>query len=82
VKNESAPPAVAITPQTRVGELLTRWPESAEVLVQAGFAPLADPAHRERVKTLPVTLEMACANHGLSLDDVLRRLNEAARLRA
>ena len=70
--------ALPITPQTRVADLLTSWPESVEILVAAGLTPLADPAHRERVKGLPVTLEMACANHGLNLEDLLRRLNAAA----
>ena len=74
---ESTSPAVPITARTRIGELLTRWPETAEILVRAGLAPLADPAHRERVKSLPVTLEMACGNHGLDLEEVLRRLNAA-----
>lgn len=77
VKTESTAPAVLITPQTRVGEILTRWPETAEILVLAGLAPLANPAHREKVKNLPVTLEMACGNHDLDLDDVVHRLNAA-----
>ena len=72
-----AAPAVVITGDMRVGELLTRWPETAEILVQAGLAPLANPAHREKVKNLPVTLEMACGNHDLDLEEVLRRLNAA-----
>ena len=29
------------------------------------------------VKSLPVTLEMACAKHGLSLEAMLERLNAA-----
>jgi hypothetical protein len=57
---------------------LTRWPESGEILVRAGLAPLADPGHRELVKDLPVTLEMACVNHGLDLGDLVRRLSVAA----
>ncbi len=77
VKTGSTAPAVLITPQTRVGEILSRWPETAEILVQAGLAPLANPAHREKVKNLPVTLEMACGNHDLDLDDVVQRLNAA-----
>ena len=66
-----------ITPQTRMGEIIDRWPQTVALLVASGFAPLADPAHREMVKGLPVTLEMACARHGLSLEDVLERLNAA-----
>lgn len=67
----------AITPQTRMGEIIDRWPETVPVLVASGFAPLADPAHQALVKSLPVTLEMACAKHGLSLEVMLERLNTA-----
>jgi len=83
-RHEAAPAAPrataarpAITAETRVGEILTRWPELAEVLVAAGLRPLADPAHRERVKGAPVTVGMACENHGLDTAAVLRSLNAA-----
>ena len=66
-----------ITPQTRMGEIIDRWPETVALLVASGFAPRADPAHRAMVKSLPVTLEMACAKHGLSLEEMLERLNAA-----
>lgn len=66
-----------ISPQTRMGEIIERWPQTVEILVASGFTPLADPAHREMVKALPVTLEMACAKHGLSLAEMLARLNAA-----
>jgi hypothetical protein len=66
-----------ITPQTRMGEIIDRWPETVALLVASGFAPLADPAHRAMVKSLPVTLEMACAKHGLSLEEMLEHLNTA-----
>ena len=74
-KAADAPPL--ITPQTRMGEILERWPKTVEVLVDSGLAPLADPAHQALVKSLPVTLEMACARHGLSLETLLERLNAA-----
>lgn len=67
-----------ITPQTRMGEIIDRWPQTVALLVASGFAPLADPAHQALVKSLPVTLEMACAKHGLSLEELLERLNAAA----
>ena len=66
-----------ITPQTRMGEIIDRWPQTVALLVAGGFAPLADPAHQAMVKSLPVTLEMACAKHGLSLEEMLERLNAA-----
>jgi hypothetical protein len=67
----------AITPQTRMGEIIERWPQTVALLVANGFASLADPGHREMVKSLPVTLEMACARHGLNLEEMLERLNAA-----
>lgn len=66
-----------ITPQTRMGDILERWPQTVPLLVASGFAPLADPDHRAMVKGLPVTLEMACAKHGLSLPELLEKLNAA-----
>ena len=66
-----------ITPQTRMGEIIERWPATVPLLVAAGFTPLADPAHRKLVKEMPVTLAMACANHGVNLDEMLARLNAA-----
>lgn len=68
----------AITPQSRMGEIIDRGPETVALLVANGFEQLADPAHQAMVKGLPVTLEMACARHGLNLDTVLGRLNAAA----
>jgi len=69
---------VAITAETRVGEILTKWPQTLDILVNNGFKPLADPEHREKVKGLPVTLGMACERHGLDLDLLISLLNKAA----
>ena len=74
---ENAAVSRPITPQTRMGEIIDRWPETVAVLVASGFAPLADPAHQAMVKGLPVTLEMACAKHGVGLEEMLARLNAA-----
>jgi hybrid cluster-associated redox disulfide protein len=79
---EEADPAAApqaalpVGPDTRVGELLTRWPATADVLVAQGLTALADPAHREQVKQLPVTLAMACQRHGLDLEAVVGAVRE------
>lgn len=73
---QAAPPP-EVTPDTRMGEIISRWPQTVEVLVKNGFAPLANPAHQEKVKQLPVTLEMACANHGVDLEKMRGLLNEA-----
>jgi len=73
----SAVPKIAITFETRVGEILTKWPETLDILVNNGFKPLADPTHREKVKQLPVTLGMACERHGLDCELIVSLLNKA-----
>lgn len=71
-------PKVYITPDTRMGEIVTRWPESIDILVNNGFTPLKNPDHLEKVKGLPVTLGMACDRHGLDLEMITGLLNQAA----
>jgi hypothetical protein len=72
------PPAVPrIDPDMRVGEILTRWPETVEVFVGHGFSSLANPDHREQVKQIPITLRMACQRHNVDLDYMVSELNEA-----
>lgn len=69
---------IHISPATRMGEIITRWPETVDILINNGFTPLKDPAHLEKVKDLPVTLGMACERHGLDLDLMISLLNQAA----
>jgi len=75
----AAPPPVAptIDPDMRVGEILTRWPQTVDVFVGHGFASLANPEHREQVKQIPITLRMACQRHNVDLDYMVSELNEA-----
>jgi len=61
-----------------MGEIVTRWPETIDILVNNGFTPLKDPDHLEKVKKLPVTLAMACDRHGLDLEMISGLLNQAA----
>jgi len=70
-------PKVVITAETRMGEILTKWPETLDILVNNGFQPLADQEHREKVKQLPVTLGMACERHELDIDLIISLLNKA-----
>jgi hypothetical protein len=78
-----APPATAepeepdhvVTSEMRIGEIISRWPATVEVFVKNGFAPLANPAHQEKVKSLPVTLAMGCANHQVDLEKITSLLN-------
>jgi hypothetical protein len=75
----SAPPSAAptIDPDMRVGEILTRWPQTVDVFVGHGFSSLANPEHREQVKQIPITLRMACQRHNVDLDYMVSELNEA-----
>lgn len=72
-----AEPEVFITAETRVGEILTKWPQTLDILINNGFKPLADPGHREKVKQLPVTLGMACERHDLDCAMIISLLNKA-----
>lgn len=78
VKTAAPEPKIYITPDTRMGDIVTQWPESVDILISNGFTPLKDPAHLEKVKGLPVTLGMACERHGLDLDLMVSLLNQAA----
>ena len=75
----SVPPPAApkIDPDMRVGEILTKWPQTVDVFVGHGFASLANPEHREQVKQIPITLRMACQRHNVDLDYMVSELNEA-----
>jgi len=75
---EKEAPPVDIHPDMRVGEILTRWPETVEVFVENGFASLANPEHREQVKQIPITLRMACQRHNVDLEPMVARLIAAA----
>src|SRR5512134_3621279 len=71
------PAAPAIGPDMRVGEILTRWPQTVEVFVGHGFSSLSNPEHREQVKQIPITLRMACQRHNVDLDYMMAELSEA-----
>jgi len=70
------PTAPMVDPDMRVGEILTRWPETVDVFVGHGFASLANPEHREQVKQIPITLRMACQRHNVDLDYMVAELND------
>ncbi|HSL98756.1 MAG TPA: DUF1858 domain-containing protein, partial [Candidatus Limnocylindria bacterium] len=71
-------PQVDIHPDMRVGEILTRWPQTVEVFVANGFASLGNPEHREQVKQIPITLRMACQRHNVDLEPMVALLITAA----
>ena len=56
---------------TKIGELLEIAPEKAEILLEAGMHCLGCPAASAE------SLEEACAVHGIDVEDLVNKLNEA-----
>ena len=55
--------------ETRIGELLEKAPEKAEILIEAGMHCLGCPASQME------TLEEACAVHGIDVEQIVEKLN-------
>ena len=70
-----------ITPQTKVAAILERYPQTLEVFLRYGFAPLANPVLRKTMARV-VTLEQACRREGVDLEALLLDLRKAAGLKA
>ena len=54
---------------TRIGEILEKAPEKAEILLEIGMHCLGCPASQME------TLEEACDVHGIGVNEVLEKLN-------
>ena len=54
---------------TKIGELLEKAPEKAEILLQAGMHCLGCPASQNE------TIEEACMVHGIDVDELIAMLN-------
>ena len=63
-----------VIPQTKVGDVLTHYPQSLEVFLRHGFGPLANPVLRKTMARV-VTIEQACRREGVSLAQLLEDLN-------
>ena len=55
---------------TKIGELLEKAPEKAEILIEAGMHCLGCPASQAE------TLEEACEVHGIDVEELLKKINE------
>ncbi|HLG98903.1 MAG TPA: DUF1858 domain-containing protein [Bryobacteraceae bacterium] len=62
--------------QTKVGELLGRYPELLPVFLHHGFTPLANPALRRTVARV-VTIEQVCRRESVDLDAFLQELRSS-----
>jgi len=54
----------------KIGELLEKAPEKAEILLEAGMHCLGCPASQAE------TLEEACEVHGIDVEELLEKLNQ------
>ena len=59
-----------INKDTTLGEILEKAPEKAELLLEVGMHCLGCPASQM------VTLEEACAVHGIDVNEVVEKLNK------
>ena len=59
-----------ISKDTKIGELLNIFPDSAPILMEIGMHCLGCPASRGE------SLEEACAVHGVDCDELIAKLNE------
>ena len=55
---------------TKIGELLEKAPEKADILLEAGMHCLGCPASQAE------TIEEACMVHGIDVEEVLKELNK------
>jgi len=55
---------------TKIGELLEKAPEKAEILLQAGMHCLGCPASQAE------TIEEACEVHGIDVEELLEKINK------
>ena len=55
---------------TRIGEILEKAPEKANILLEIGMHCLGCPASQME------TLEEACEVHGIDVEEVVKKLNE------
>ncbi len=55
---------------TKIGEILEKAPEKADILLEVGMHCLGCPASQME------TLEEACAVHGIDVEEVVKMLNK------
>ena len=66
-----------ITRETKVGEVLARYPQSLEIFVRRGFPLLRNPVLRKTMARA-ITIEQACRREGVDLAELLAELKQLA----
>jgi len=64
-----------ITPATKVGEVLARYPDSLAVFIRRGFPLLRNPVLRKTMARA-ITIEQACRREGVDLAGLLGELQQ------
>jgi len=64
-----------ITPDTKVGEVLARYPASLEIFVRRGFPLLRNPVLRKTMARA-ITIEQACRREGVDLAGLLDEIRQ------
>ena len=59
-----------INKDTKIGEIVEKYPEKVDVLLGAGMHCLGCPASQAE------TLEEACMVHGIDVEDLLKEINK------
>ena len=59
-----------IDKNTKIGEIVEKYPEKAEILLDVGMHCLGCPASQAE------TLEEACMVHGIDVDELIAKLNK------
>ena len=60
---------MVINKDTKIGEIIEKAPEKAELLLDAGMHCLGCPASQAE------TLEEACEVHGIDVEELVKKLN-------
>jgi hypothetical protein len=64
---------LVITPSTKVGDVLASYPQSLEIFVEHGFAPLRNSVLR-RTMSRAITIEQACRREQIDMNQLLDEL--------
>ena len=68
-----------ITPNTKVGEVLSHYPQSLEIFVRRGFPLLRNPVLRKTMARA-ITIDQACRREGVDVVGLLSELRQVAEL--
>jgi hypothetical protein len=62
-----------IQPNSKVGDVLARYPQALEIFIRHGFTPLRNPVLRKTMARV-VTVEQVCRREGVDMDALLSEL--------